>query len=78
MNALGIALLAVVLGLALASTPMIHAFGQDARAVNTFVAYVPFVWLPAVLVVAAIAGHIVITRKLLTDESSKISAGPRF
>jgi len=65
-NALGIALLAVILGLALASTPTIHAFGEDARAVNTFVAYVPFVWLPAVLVVAAIVGHIVITRKLLT------------
>jgi hypothetical protein len=77
-NAMGIALLAVILGLALASTPAIHAFGRDARAVNTFVAYVPFVWLPAVLVVAAIVGHILITRKLLTDESSEVSAGSRF
>ena len=75
-NAMGIALLAVILGLALASTPTIHAFGQDARAVNTFVAYLPFVWLPAVLVVAAIVGHIVITRKLLMDECSKVSHGP--
>jgi len=75
-NALGIALLTGILSLALASTPTIHAFGKDARAVNTFVAYVPFVWLPAVLVVAAIVGHIVITRKLLMDESSKVSHGP--
>ena len=47
-------LLTVILALALASTPMIHAFGQDPRRLNTFVAHVPFVWLPAVLVLAAL------------------------
>jgi hypothetical protein len=66
-NVLGILLLAVILGLAFASTPMIHAFGEDPHRLNTFVAYVPFVWLPAVLVVAAISGHIIVTRRLLMD-----------
>jgi len=66
-NALGIALLAVILGLAFASTPMVHAFGEDPRMLNTFVARVPFVWLPAVLVVAALSGHVVLTRRLLID-----------
>src|SRR5258708_240975 len=66
-NTLGISTLAVILGLAFASTPMIHAFGKDPRALNTFVAYVPFVWLPSVLVVAAMAGHIVVTRRLLAE-----------
>jgi hypothetical protein len=32
--------------------------------VVTFVAYPPFVWLPAVMVVAALAGHLVIFRAL--------------
>ena len=30
----------------------------------TFVTYTPFVWLPAVMVVAALAGHLVIFRAL--------------
>lgn len=65
-NVLGIALLATILVLALISTPAIHAFGQDPRKVNTFVAYFPFVWLPSVLVPAAMIGHIVLTRRLAT------------
>ena len=31
---------------------------------NTFVAYVPYVWLPAVLVQAALLGHLLIFRWL--------------
>ena len=38
------------------------AFGPEA--LNTFVAHPPFVWLPAVLVLTAVAGHLMITRAL--------------
>jgi hypothetical protein len=66
-NALGIVLLATIVAIALASTPKVHAFGTDPRALNTFVARFPFVWLPGVLVTCAIIGHIALTRRLLGD-----------
>ena len=69
-NLLGIATLAGIVTIAVASTPTFHAFGTDPGALNTFVAYVPFVWLPSVLVVGAIVGHIVVTRRLLADGES--------
>ncbi len=56
--------LAVIAGIAIASSPMLRLFGE-APHVNTWVLFVPYVWLPAVLVTAAIFGHIVITRTLL-------------
>ena len=61
-NALGSALLAIIVAIAAASTPLVHAFGDDA--VVTFVAYVPFVFLPAVMVAIAIADHILVARWL--------------
>lgn len=57
--------LIAVLAIALASTPIIHAFGTDATHLNTFVAYFPFVWLPAGPVVLALAGQLVLTCQLL-------------
>jgi hypothetical protein len=36
---------------------------------NTFVADPPFVWLPAVLVTAALMGHILVWRKLTAARS---------
>jgi hypothetical protein len=63
-NILGAALLANVLVNAVLATPMVHAFGTSPRDLNTFVAYFPFVWLPSVMVVAALVGHIVIARRL--------------
>jgi hypothetical protein len=59
-NVLGLALLVNVVTVAIVSTPMFQSFGPD-RLV-TFVTYTPFVWLPAVMVVAALAGHLVIFR----------------
>lgn len=56
-------LLAIVI-IAVASSPMVRAFGDDPRHVNTWVLFLPYVWLPAVLVVVALGGHIVITRAL--------------
>ena len=61
-NVLGLALLANIVGIAIASTPLFRAFGDDR--LNTFVAYPPFVWLPAVLVTGALMGHILVWRKL--------------
>ena len=61
-NVLGLALLVNVVSVAIASMPLIRAFGDDR--VVTFVTYPPFVWLPAVMVLAALAGHLVIFRAL--------------
>jgi hypothetical protein len=61
-NLAGAFLLVVILAIAVASTPLVAAFGRDR--LNTFVAYPPYVWLPSVLVAAAIAGHILLFRRL--------------
>lgn len=63
-NTLGTLLLANILTIAVASTPMIAAFGPDR--LNTWVAYSPFVFLPTVMVLWALVGHLVIWRALLT------------
>jgi hypothetical protein len=64
-NALGVVLLVVVVSVALLSSPSVRAFGDDE--INSWVAYVPFVWLPSVLVAAAIAGHILVWRRLAIE-----------
>jgi len=64
-NALGSLLLFVVVSIALASLPMVHAFGTEPAQLNTWVAYFPFVWLPAALVSSALFGHALLWRRLL-------------
>jgi hypothetical protein len=59
---LGFALLVNVVSVAIASMPLLRVFGDEQ--VVTFVTYTPFVWLPAVMVLAALAGHLVIFRAL--------------
>jgi hypothetical protein len=76
-NVVGIALLATIGAIAVASTPLIHAFGTDPRVVNTWVAETPFVWLPTVFVALAIAGHVVTTRRLLLDRAAARRAALR-
>ncbi|HKA89939.1 MAG TPA: hypothetical protein VKE22_19895 [Haliangiales bacterium] len=71
-NLLGLALLATIVAIAVASTPLFGAFGPDR--LNTFVAYPPYVWLPAVLVAAALVGHIVILRRLAQRDGATITA----
>ncbi len=66
-SAYGLSCLAIIAVIALAAMPLIHAFGTAPQALNTWVAYFPFVWLPASLVTIAIAGHIVVLRKLLSE-----------
>jgi len=61
-NVMGALLLANIMIIAVRATPIIAAFGPDA--LNTWVAYPPYVWLPAVLVVTALISHIVIFRSL--------------
>ena len=61
-NLAGLALLINIIVVAVLSTPAFAYFGPDR--VNTFVTYVPFVWLPAVMVSAALAGHLIIARAL--------------
>jgi len=64
-NALGSVLLCVVVVVAISSMPPLLAFGSAPEQANTWVAYPPFIWLPTVLVPAAIAGHVVLWRRLL-------------
>ena len=64
-NALGTLLLVAILIIAVASLPAFAAFGRDPAQVNTWVAYFPFVWLPAGLVSAAVLGHVLLWRRLL-------------
>jgi hypothetical protein len=59
-NLLGLALLANIIVVAILSTPRFQYFGPDR--LNVFVMYPPFVWLPAVMVLAALAGHLLIFR----------------
>jgi hypothetical protein len=66
-NVWGLWCLAVIAVVAVASSPMVRAFGDDPRHVNTWVLFFPYVWLPAVLVTFAIAGHLVVTRALLAS-----------
>lgn len=61
-NVLGLALLANIVTVAVLSTPLFRAFGDDR--LNVFVAYPPFVWLPGILVTAALMGHVLVWRKL--------------
>ena len=59
-NVLGSLLLLNIVTIAILSTPRFHAFGDDR--LNVFITYPPFVWLPAVLVLAAMTGHLIIFR----------------
>ncbi len=65
-NALGSCLLLCIVAIAVASLPYFQAFGSDASRLNTWVAYFPFVWLPAGLVSAALFGHVILWRRLLS------------
>jgi hypothetical protein len=67
-NLMGALLLANIVGIAVASTPLFAAFGPDA--LNTWVLFPPFVWLPAVMVLTALAGHLLIARALRAPASN--------
>jgi hypothetical protein len=62
-NVLGLALLVTIVTIAMLSapTPMRVFMNEPA---NTFVTTFPYVWLPAVLVMYALLGHVLVFRKL--------------
>ncbi len=68
-NVFGFLLLVNVVSIAVRSTPRFRAFGDDH--LNVFVTYPPFVWLPAVMVLAALAGHLLIFRRLLSRRAPR-------
>jgi len=74
-NILGFLLLVNVVVVAILGTPRFRFFGD--AAVNTWVTHPPFVWLPAVMVLAALAGHLVIFRALASS-SRRPAAGTRL
>jgi hypothetical protein len=61
-NTLGALLLLNIVVIAVVSTPIVGLFGPDL--LNTFVMFPPFVWLPAVMVLMAFAGHLLVARAL--------------
>lgn len=70
-NLWGVWCLLVIAWVARTSSPLVRGFGDDPRHVNTWVLYLPYVWLPAVLVMIALTGHLVLTRKLLTTSPAR-------
>ena len=71
-NVLGLALLLNVVTIAILSTPRFAYFGGER--LNVWVTYVPFVWLPAVMVLAALAGHLIVFRALAAPKIKKAGA----
>ena len=69
-NIAGLALLVNVVTVALLSTPRFAYFGRDH--LNEWVADPPYVWLPAVMVLAALAGHLLIFRSLFALRSPEL------
>jgi hypothetical protein len=61
-NVMGLVLLANIVGVAMLSTPVFALFGPDR--LNVFVMRMPYVLLPAVMVLAAWAGHLIVFRAL--------------
>jgi hypothetical protein len=64
----GFVLLLNVVIIAILSTPTFARFGPDR--LNVWVTYPPYVWLPAIMVTAALAGHLLIFRALLAPAKS--------
>jgi hypothetical protein len=67
-NLLGLGLLVNIVTIAILSTPLFRYFGEDRE--NVWVNYPQFVWLPAVMVLAALAGHLLIFRAVAALEPS--------
>lgn len=65
-NLAGLALLLNIVGVAILSLPgPLRLFHNEPA--NTLVLHFPYVWLPAILVMAALLGHLVLFRKIRAD-----------
>jgi hypothetical protein len=71
-NVMGLVLLANIVGVAMLSTPVFAVFGPDR--LNVWVTWMPYTLLPAVMVLAALAGHLIVFRALAQPARS-IQAG---
>jgi len=65
-NSLGSVLLAVIAAVAIAASPVFRAFGDDQ--INLWVTRFPYTWM-AVMVAAALFGHVLLARRLRVDRS---------
>ena len=65
-NILGLALLVNVVTVAILGTPRFQYFGPDH--LNVWVMQPPFVWLAAVMLLAALAGHLLVFRALVLQK----------
>jgi hypothetical protein len=65
-NTLGLALLANIVAIALLSAPTPFRVFMNEPA-NVWVTRAPWVWLPAVLVLSGLLGHLLVYRRLLID-----------
>jgi hypothetical protein len=70
-NIFGLVLLFNVIIVAILSTPRFAFYGSDR--LNEWVADPPYVWLPAVLVLAALAGHLLVFRALRLRRSPPVA-----
>jgi hypothetical protein len=71
-NVLGSLLLAVIVTIAFLATPLVRAFG-DAQ-VNVWITRFPYVWM-AIMVSAALLGHVLLARRLLSESKMVMPAG---
>jgi hypothetical protein len=70
-NGLGIVCLIAIAALAALTSPNVHAFGAEARHINSWVLYFPYSLLPTLLVTYAVFGHVLLTRKLMIREQQR-------
>lgn len=71
-NVASLLLLGNIVAIAIAATPTFHAFGPEH--LNVWVTRPPYVLLPAVLVMAAVFGHVLVFRKLRARGSAELNA----
>ena len=65
-NTLGLALLINILGVALLSAPTpVRVFMNEPA--NVWITHAPWVWLPTVMVLAALFGHVLVYRRLALE-----------
>lgn len=74
-NWLGVTLLAGIIAISILSTPVPFRVFMNEPA-NVWVAQPPFVWLPAIMVLAAVLGHVVIFRRLRLERARAAARAP--
>lgn len=74
-NALGVLLLLNILSIALLSAPTPMRLFTNEPA-NVWITWFPFVWLPAILVQAAVIGHLLIIQRLRVERGLSLAQPP--